>query len=180
MEKTEDRDKVLGRIFHILEKAAALMFAITKEKECILISSVEEDKIEEIKFLKEKEFVVTEILMNSILVPLGKRNHEGFYLKFAHKSFQEYFFARAIYTTLTEPNSSDRLNHIMKSKHSDGVVTFMKGIIDSKRNKIGKKAEFDQCIRTLSKMNDRNINPGYLLSLLTDHFSGDIENLLSA
>ncbi|MDP3433894.1 MAG: hypothetical protein Q8T04_13130 [Bacteroidota bacterium] len=176
MEKTEDRDKVLGRIFYILEKAAALMFAITKEKECILISSVEEDKIEEIKFLKEKEFVVTEILMNSILVPLGKRNHEGFYLKFAHKSFQEYFFARAIYTTLIEPNSSDKLSHIMKSKHSDGVVTFMKGIIDSKRGKI---AEFYSCLRAVSEMNDENLTPTSLLSLLTGYFSGDIQNLIS-
>ena len=176
MEKTEDRYKVLNRIFYVLEKAAAQMFVITKESECILTYSVEENKIEKIKFLKEKEFRVTEILMNSILVPFGKREIEGFHLKFAHKSFQEYFFARAIYTTLIDPNSSDRLSHILKSKHSDGVVIFLKGIIDSKRDK---KPEFEYCIHTLSEMNDENLTPTSLLSLLIGHFSGDIQNFMS-
>lgn len=177
MEKTEDRYKVLGKIFHVLEKAAALTFVITKENECILLPYVKENKIEdEIQILKEKEFFVTEILMNSILVPLDKRNIDEFCLKFAHKSFQEYFFARSIYTTLIEPNNSDGLSYILKSKHSNGVVTFLKGIIDSKR---GKKAEFDRCIRALSEMKEDNLNPTSLLSHLTGHFSGDIQNLIS-
>lgn len=171
MEKTEDRDKVLGKIFHVLEKTASQMYGITNENECILSSSVEENRIEEIKFLKEKELRVTEILMNSILVPLGKRNNGKLHLKFAHKSFQEYFFARAIYTTLVEPKSADKLSRILKSQHSNGVVTFMKGIIDSKR---GEKAEFDSCIRALSEMNDENLNPSSLLSLLTGHLSDNI------
>lgn len=173
MEKTEDRKKVLERIFYVLEKAAANMFAITVEKECILTASVKESKIEEIKFLKEREFRMTEILMNSILVPLGKREVGGLELKFAHKSFQEYFFARAIYTTLTESDSHDNLIRILKSKHSDGVVTFMKGIIDSKR---GRKAEFDNCIYTLLKMNSQDLAPDSLLGLLINHLFDDIKS----
>lgn len=176
MEKTDDRYKVLKKIFYILEKAAAWMYVISNENECILMPYVEENKIEEIKFLKEKDLDMTDILMNSILVPVSKREVGGLHLKFAHKSFQEYFFARSIYTTLINHNNVDILNRILKSKHSNGIVTFLKGIIDSKR---GKKAEYERCIRALSEMNDENLMSTSLLSLLTDHFSGDIQNLIS-
>lgn len=177
LEKTEDRYKVLGKIFQVLEKAAALTYYITTEKECLLKPYITENQIEEeIQILKEKEFGVTEILMNSILVPSGKRNNNEFCLKFAHKSFQEYFFARSIYTTLIRPNYPDVLSRILRSKHSNGVVTFLKGIIDSKRCN---KAEFESCFCTLSEMKEDNLNPNSLLSHLTNYFSDDTQNLIS-
>jgi Predicted NTPase (NACHT family) len=176
MEEMEDRGKVLSRIFYVLEKAAANMFAITSEKECILITSVKESKIEEIKYLKEKEFMVTEILMNSILVPMGKRERGEIELKFAHKSFQEYFFARSIYTVLVESDNAERLAPILHSKLNDSVVTFMKGIIDSKRTK---SDEFNYCIYSLSEMNSDDLPSDSLLSHLLNYLSDDIQKLNS-
>lgn len=172
LEGPDGGDKILAKIFSILEKAASCMFAITKENECIMMPSINENVLEaEIQSLKEKEFSITEILLNSILVPFDKRSINEFYLKFAHKSFQEYFFARAAYYMLKQPNHPDNLHPVFKSKTSDGVVTFLKGIIESKREK---KTEFSNFIKSLSKIKIEDISSTSLIGILLDYFSKDI------
>lgn len=103
MFERHDLYKVADRIFSALTTLSAAMLVNDEEGKAILLPSVLESQLEkEVELVKMKEMSVTEILLNSVLIPIDKRGADSpnFRLKFAHKSFQEFFTARYLFGLL--------------------------------------------------------------------------------
>lgn len=80
----------------ILEKIAIKMISDHEKNPITLKEFIFEREIETI--LQENNIPdILEILMHSVLMPFGSKELSGFKLKFAHKSYQEYFTARYIF-----------------------------------------------------------------------------------
>lgn len=126
---SEDINKTFGIIFAILSKVAAKMvIGIDKSNSMILSSYIEEKTVE--KILAESGIPKTvELMLHSVLVPFGVRTNDNISLKFAHKSFQEFFLARSIYQHILFCLESEVMISDINTIHTEGVNQFLAGFI---------------------------------------------------
>ena len=70
-------------------------------------------------------------LMGTILVPVGKRSRDktGLDIRFAHRSYQEYFIARYLSRSLAKRTDSDETLSELQRRYSKGVGTFLESIM---------------------------------------------------
>lgn len=126
----EDYEIVCARLFELMTMAAGRMYAV-EDGEIRL-----EPRLSEATLRKLAEQIaggsldLATILLNSVLVPVGRRNreHEGGYIQvsFAHLSFQEFFFARYILDVLRGKIADSSVVCDAKPK---AVMRFLAGMI---------------------------------------------------
>lgn len=93
-----DNEYIVAVIFKILTRAAGQMYEIDNGGHLVLSNYITEEAI--IKIIKETCDIfenLSEVLMHSVLVPFDQRSGADFKVKFAHKSFQEYFLALFVF-----------------------------------------------------------------------------------
>jgi len=172
LESSEDRDKVLSKIFLVLEKTASLMFYNNEQNECVFLNSIRETQIESyIDLLKWKEFSITEILLNSILVSFSKRNVEGLEVKFSHKSFQEYFIAKYLFRILKENNGDQRDFDMFRFRYSNGIENFLIGLIDKCQDH---KPNFIKCLMMISSLYSDSYHKSSIIRILMSKYKSSI------
>jgi len=145
----EDYIKVLNKIFSVLTQVSGFMIINNESYEAVLLADITEDKITRlVDLLKEKIFSITEILQNSVLIPIKKRQlFNDFHLKFAHKSFQEYFTARYLFELLKYPGGAQREYDMFRYKFDNSVLLFLNGILENEKQQ--NISSFDKCIEML-------------------------------
>jgi len=90
-----------------------------------------------------------EILLNSVLVPFGRRTLYDLQVKFAHKSFQDYFKAYYLLLGLLEPPPGYQGFHLYNEYCSKEVLTFLVGMIE---NLTIDQEKYKICISTLETL----------------------------
>jgi hypothetical protein len=93
-------------IMSVLEKTAIKMILPDTASIITLSEFIYEKDIEKI-LVATKINDVLEVLMHSVLMPFGSKELSGFKLKFAHKSYQEYFTARYLFGEIILSNAID-------------------------------------------------------------------------
>ena len=150
--KEEDEIKVLNKMFAVLTQVSSLMVFNNKEYEAVLLADITEDKIEHtVSLIKEKFFSITEILLNSVLIPINKRRTlDDFRVKFAHKSFQEYFTARYLFELLKYPGQGreQRDYDMFRYKFDTSIIRFLIGILENEQQR--NQQNFDKCMEILA------------------------------
>lgn len=115
------------RIMNILEEIASLMQTPINTDEFILEDEITEQMVQDI--LKKNEISdILNLLLHSVLMPSGSKTLHGFKLKFAHKSYQEFFTARYFIKTYDLSEKEIRL----LTKYPVIVRQFMLGFIQMK------------------------------------------------
>ncbi len=146
----EDAAKVLRKIFSVLTNVSSLMIINDENLDAVLLSDITEEKIEKmVQLLKEKTFSITEILLNSVLIPISKREiSDDFRVKFAHKSFQEYFTARYLFNLLKYPAGDQRDYDMFQYKFDESIFRFLLGMLEREQQK--HPHSFKDCLTMLS------------------------------
>lgn len=157
----EDVNKVTGIILSILSIVATKMIiGVDKENALILASYIEEQKLEGL-FAENGISKTIELMLHSVLVPMGIRVNDNMSLKFAHKSFQEFFLARAIFSNLLlhleNKSNPDDLNVIA----SEGVNRFLIGFLESGIS----RADYSS-IQNMVRRNYNQIIPGSIAGMI--------------
>jgi hypothetical protein len=126
---SEDTAYTLDCMFRVMGIVANRMVLI-EDGELLFVPIISE--IEVRKCLNDftyMEMDMMSILLNSVLVPIASRragNHSGLSLKFAHRSFQEFFFAWHLVRVLCETDTN--MSAIYK-KIPGEVKRFFEGLI---------------------------------------------------
>lgn len=128
----EDKWKIIEKIFNVMEFAAFKMIIFQDYSEITLMSdSIDETTIE--SYMKEIGINFTvELLMHSVLVSVRERKFENFKLKFAHKSFQEFFVGRILFEAIF--NKSVRYEDLLNYRYSESILKFLNGLIEVKHS----------------------------------------------
>lgn len=126
----EDYELVRARLFGVMTMAAGRMYAI-EGGEVRLQPSLSEAILRECsKQIAGESLDLPSILLNSVMVPVGRRNmlrHGGHIeVAFAHTSFQEFFLARHILAASLEQIVDQT---ILKSVIPKPVTRFLQGLI---------------------------------------------------
>ena len=167
----EDATKVLRKIFAVLTQVSSIMMINSETHEAILISDTTEEKIEQmVRLLKEKTFSITEILLNSVLIPIHKREtFNDFRVKFAHKSFQEYFTARYLFELLKNSNATQPDCSIFQYKFDISITRFLMGILENEKQ--NDYASFEHCMHLLNSFQqNHSLVEGALGNILCEKF----------
>jgi len=171
----EDTFKVLQKIISILVEVSALMVINNEDYEAILLAEIHEDTIEErVKMIKVKEISITDILLNSVLIPIAKRSStENFLVKFAHKSYQEYFTARFLFGLLETPAGSQQNYDLFRYKFESSVEQFLVGLLETeKRNRPN---SFEKCMSMIGYLGTDKMDNGALgKNLALKYLSGSL------
>lgn len=127
-----DRHKIIPKIFTILEQAAARMMYNDPDGKIVLLNDIRESILESImQSLQVSIGDIAELLLNSVLIPIDKRSLEDFRIKFAHRSFQEFFTARYLLNLLLNPGGSrqdyDWFQYIFPAE----IEKFLMGMLES-------------------------------------------------
>jgi len=131
LQKDEDSFKMMGLIFTALSRIARRMArGLDNEKTIIMQNYIEEYEVASV--LNDLGLMKThELVVNSVLIPSGVRKDENLTLRFAHKSFQEFFFARAIYLHLRHNLEENEPISDLDIIHSEGVNKFLVGFLQT-------------------------------------------------
>jgi len=128
----EDYEVVCARLFDVMTLAAGFMH-VAEEGEIRLLPSLPEATLRECaRKISENPLDIPTILLNSVMVPVGKRNkhHQGGYIEvaFAHTSFQEFFLARHIFAVLLGKSADSK---VLQNVMPKPVIRFLQGMISS-------------------------------------------------
>jgi hypothetical protein len=128
---SEDAFELLGLYFTVLARIAVRMaVGVNEQKNMIVSNYIEEKHLKEV--MNDLGLASTkEIVLNSVLVPSGVRTGQGLTLKFAHRSFQEFFFARGINNHLLHQLDNRASLGDLDVIHSDGVNKFLIGFLNT-------------------------------------------------
>ncbi len=126
----EDYAYVVARLFDIMSAVAHRM-CFVQGTDLRLAPTIPESELRNI-IANQKDITMdlTSVLLNSVMVPFGKRTTQTrgeLTVKFAHKSFQEFFLARHAVEWLrggTEP-----LPATLRAQLPHGVKVFVRGIV---------------------------------------------------
>lgn len=144
----EDTLLTVGKIFRILEVLSSKMMFNEQDWSITYIPTISESEVvNTAKFLKLENLNVIDLLLNSVLVSYDKRNLRDFKLRFAHKSFQEYFVARYLVSVLQSKYSEQVELDWFRYSFSKGLEDFLFGMIDKMKQK--DKIEFENCLYTI-------------------------------
>jgi hypothetical protein len=126
----EDYDYVCGRLFDIMTRVAGTMWT-TENSEVRLQPIVEESVVRAIiAEVAGDGLNLASVLLNSVLVPFGKRRLQGsgaLTITFAHRSFQEFFLARHVVEKLLSAASDQTA--VFASRLPEEVTGFIEGLI---------------------------------------------------
>ena len=127
-----DYEIVCARLFDVMTMAAGRMYAI-EGSEVRLQPSLSEVTLRECaKQIAGESLDLPSILLNSVMVPLGRRNklHQGGHIEvaFAHTSFQEFFLAHHILAALLGKIADPKILHSVLPKP---VMRFLQGLIST-------------------------------------------------
>lgn len=125
-------EKVIDKMLVVMERSAAEMLSNDEQGNIEFLNQISVSKIE--GFLLQAGFADDlAFFLHSILIPFGKHDLTGLKVKFAHKSFQEYFVARYLIKILLNPRQADRrdLDWFNRYKITKGVPQFMLGILEN-------------------------------------------------
>lgn len=154
--KDEDLLLTIKKIFTLLELLTSKMMFNEGDWSITYITTISENEV--VNTAKEvgiDNLNIIDILVNSVLISYDKRSIGDFKLRFAHKSFQEYFVARYLISLLkstqNEPRNLDWFNY----NFSKGVDDFVFGMID--KIKRTDKIEFENCLYNLHNNNFTDI-----------------------
>lgn len=127
----EDIDKTINLIFTGLCKIANKMIvAVDKNNLVHMATTIDEVKVAEI--ISELGISsISELLLNSVIVSTGIRLGGNLQLRFAHKSFQEYFVARVIFLHIKSYLPYNELIPDLNFVHQNGVNQFLISIVSS-------------------------------------------------
>jgi hypothetical protein len=125
-------EKVIENMLMVMERSAAAMLSNDELGSIEFLNQIPVSKIE--NFLQQAGFADDlSFFLHSVLIPFGKHDLTGLKVKFAHKSFQEYFVARYLTKILLNPNLANRrdLDWFNRYKISDGVPLFILGYLEN-------------------------------------------------
>lgn len=123
---------VVGKMLRVMERAAAEMLSNDEEGNIEFLNQVVVSRIE--RFLKESDIQDDlAFFLHSVLIPFDNHSFAGLKVKFAHKSFQEYFVARYFTRLLLDPGSGGSMEYDWLTRYNvtDGVPKFMIGILET-------------------------------------------------
>ena len=166
----EDTFKILQKIISILVEVSALMVINNEAYDAILLAEIHESKIEErVQLIQLKEISITDILLNSVLIPTAKRSStENFLVKFAHKSYQEYFTARFLFGLLETPAGSRQDYDLFLYKFESSVEQFLIGLLETEQRK--RPNSFEQCINMIGYLGTDKMDVGALGKNLANQY----------
>jgi hypothetical protein len=126
----EDYTVVCAQLFKLMTMAAGRMYTI-EEGEVRLEPKLSEETLRECAGkISNTPLDLPSILLNSVMVPVGQRNalHRGGTIEvaFAHTSFQEFFLAHHILSTLLESTCDQA---ILQHSLPKPVARFLQGLI---------------------------------------------------
>ena len=128
----EDYEFVCARLFDVMTMAAGQMYSI-EAGEARLDPRLSEIKLRECaKTVSGDSLDLPSILLNSVMVPVGRRDkhYQGGYIDvaFAHTSFQEFFLAHHILASLLQKNSDTA---ILNATLPKPVTRFLTALIST-------------------------------------------------
>lgn len=181
---------VLQELFHFQEDLVGLMF-IAKGGEVVQTYSIDEIQVlpllEQYGFTREE---ISDVLNHSVLMPLDKRV-TNFRLRFAHKSFQDYFFARLIfrifqnedlntaqllYDTVVTTEVINFLDSITKSygqPTNDDTLELVNWLKTNKNTTLKKYIDNKKRKMTPESLKEENSN----IAINTSHFKTTLDNM---
>lgn len=120
------------RLLVMLENVAATtMIEAEQNRPVQLLEKFPEESVSEAaKSAKLPAESILPYLMGTILVPVGKRSRDktSLDIRFAHRSYQEYFIARYLSRSLAKRTDSDETLSELQRRYSKGVGTFLESI----------------------------------------------------
>lgn len=125
-------EKVIDKMLIVMERSAAEMLSNDEQGNIEFLNQISVSKIE--GFLQQAGFADDlAFFLHSVLIPFSKHDLTGLKVKFAHKSFQEYFVARYLTKILLNPHLADRrdLDWFNRYKITNGVPQFMLGSLEN-------------------------------------------------
>jgi len=127
LSKSGDIYSVTDYIFELLAKVAWKMLTINGIQG-IYNESIDEKSILELMRIEYAQMnEIIELLLNSVLIPFDKRKRRIFRIKFAHKSFQEYFLAYYLIFVIFEKESLNM--SALMLQYSRGTMDFCKYMV---------------------------------------------------
>jgi len=111
------------RLMNCTSEIAALMVNL---EDGTLTEFTTEQEIEHL-LTKYKISSLIELTQNSVLVPFNIKSFRDYKLKFAHKSFQEFFIAKFLVDELV----NDKLDESFNIEYQTSVITFFNGYLKS-------------------------------------------------
>ncbi len=125
----EDYEYVCARLFDVMTLAAGRMYSIEKGEVRIQPKLSETQLRECARIISGEALDIPSILLNSVMVPVGRRNRNtrGGHIDvaFAHTSFQEFFLAHHILAVLLEKSPDDA---IVRATLPRPVIRFLRGL----------------------------------------------------
>ena len=131
----KDLTTISGEIFRILEYVAFAMAYKNEEGKLVFQNHIAEEKI--LRLIKEfnlEDYKISELLMNSVLVPVARRNARKFNFRFAHKSFHEYFLACYLFELLDQPKEDQHICDLFYCEGTENTVCLLNSIIKKEIN----------------------------------------------
>jgi hypothetical protein len=129
---SEDYEYVCGKLFEVMTLAAGRMYSIEEGAVRIRPRLAEHDLRECAKLVSGDALDIPSILLNSVMVPVGRRNRNArnghLEVAFAHTSFQEFFLAHHVLAVLQERIQDPVINSGILPKP---VIRFLRGLIAS-------------------------------------------------
>ncbi|MEX0805273.1 MAG: hypothetical protein WD688_18415 [Candidatus Binatia bacterium] len=124
-----------ARLFLMLENIAAKTVVVDSAQVSTgqLLETFPEEWVKDAaKFVKLPAESVLPYLMGTVLVSAGRRNRQQTQLgiRFAHRSFQEYFIARNLSYTVNTTEILKKQLPSFKSTYSQGVMAFLESILN--------------------------------------------------
>lgn len=114
-------------ISSLLADIAIMMVSIPEEGEPKLDEHIIERDIYRLLTQQDLKDIV-EFLVHSVLVPIDKKYNQNFKLKFAHKSYQEFFTARYLFACLQSDRTlPEERNHL----YPDTVIRFLNAMMEA-------------------------------------------------
>lgn len=128
MEFDEDEYSTVRMLYKLLEEIAFQMLTANSEGEAILDSYIAspliQGRIDKLSSYSRRYFSVTEIVLNSVLVPFNRRElTKEFYVKFSHRSFQEFYTAKYLINSL-QGAISPHTQKYFDLKYTEGIYKF--------------------------------------------------------
>ncbi|HBG05395.1 MAG TPA: hypothetical protein DDY22_07545 [Geobacter sp.] len=144
--------KQVKAIFAILAQAAKMMLINDENCKVSFLSYLLESDLESLIKLCHVPIAETvELLLNSVLVPFDKRTFHDFKVKFAHKSFQEYFTSYFLFMLLCRPGGTRQDYGLFYFDFPDEIVVFMKGMIEDLKTDPATYSTCSSMLASLSK-----------------------------
>jgi len=127
LSKSGDIYSVTDYIFELLAKVAWKMLTVNGIQG-IYNESIDEKSILELMRIEYAQMnEIIELLLNSVLIPFDKRKRRIFRIKFAHKSFQEYFLAYYLIFVVFKEESLNM--SALMLQYSRGTMDFCKYMV---------------------------------------------------